>query len=358
MDIDQYEDNQKHLESCYGVEIPQDLLKSLNVPTCSVYQEVYFTIAEKRFKPGFFGSLDGVIVLPRLSLYPYMSIFRIQVRNAVSLCGKKVVVYPSAAVFRYAWRNNLGTILEEGGHAIKRFVEDLVSRLSNVEVEFIVYIDHLLGTNELSFRIQKISDMAVVRDIMTFKESLRKSRIFYQIEKEQAKQISKLSATHFDLVKLLDSKHEVDLPCVLNYARKLLGMLDLLVGSKDNYWREQVPQPECLKNGVDIMHERVERGRYVCEAKFSIMRIKLVEQVPPVQVVAKTMLKSIDGHCMDEPCQQATSFLVLGLKSKDRCLLHSLSKYFVTDDGVPMLVEVDLSACTSSDCLFRFDIFM
>ncbi|KAJ8555591.1 hypothetical protein K7X08_013087 [Anisodus acutangulus] len=111
MDIDQYEDNQKHLESRYGVEIPQDLLKSLN--------------AEKRFKPGFFGSLDGGIVLPRLSLYPYMSIFRIQVRNAVSLCGKKVVVYPSAAVFRYAWRNNLGTILEfscEPGLLLKKTI--------------------------------------------------------------------------------------------------------------------------------------------------------------------------------------------------------------------------------------------
>ncbi|XP_060187979.1 chaperone protein ClpB1-like [Lycium barbarum] len=150
-------------------------------------------IAEKQFKPRFFDSVDDVILIPWLSLSQFMSVFRIQVRDAASLFEEKVVVYPSAAVFRYIWRNKYDKMQEEGGHVVKHFVEELVSKLSNVDSQSIVYIDELVGTNELSVRTQNLSDVTVAHDFKTFKVSLGKLRILYQFEKEHAKQIYKLS---------------------------------------------------------------------------------------------------------------------------------------------------------------------
>lgn len=131
----------------------------------------------------------------------------------------------------------------------------------------------------------------------------------------------------------------------------------LMNGPKDSYWREQV-QHECSDDGVNIVHETRKKARYMSEieVEFSKMRSKLVEQVVPVQVVAKALLESIDayhGHCTDEPCQQATSFLVLGPRSMGSLLVDSLSQSFVADDGTKMLVEVDLSTCTDpGSCRF------
>ncbi|XP_060212264.1 uncharacterized protein LOC132639896 [Lycium barbarum] len=91
------------------------LLKSvreMQKPHCDCKFQECLAEVENRFKPGFSDYLDDVIILPWLSLSRYMSIFRIQVRNAASLFGKKVVIYPSAAVFRCAWSNNFGKILE------------------------------------------------------------------------------------------------------------------------------------------------------------------------------------------------------------------------------------------------------
>lgn len=118
-------------------------------------------------------------------------------------------------------------------------MEELVSKLSNVDRDSVVYIDELVGTNELSFRTKKLSNMTVAHDFNTLKAPLGSSRILYQFEKEQAKQIYKLSIAYFDLVNLLDSKHDVKLPCIQSSLLELLAMVDhLLDGPKD--WRELV----------------------------------------------------------------------------------------------------------------------
>ncbi|XP_075085209.1 uncharacterized protein LOC142168433 [Nicotiana tabacum] len=77
---------------------------------------------------------------------------------------------------------------------------------------------------------------------------------------------------------------------------------------------------------------------------------ELAEQVTPVQTVAKAPFKCIDAdhdHLKDKHCQQVTSLLYIGLTSIGQRQLDDLSKYSVADDGTTILVEVDLSTCTS-----------
>lgn len=233
--------------------------------------------------------------------------------------------------------------------------------------ESVVYIDELIGTNELSVRTQKLSHLTVAHDFKAFKVSLGKSRILYQFEKEQAKQIYKLSIAYFDLVNLLDSKHDVKLPCIQSSLLELLAMVDhLLDGPKD--WRELVCViVHCLQSKIVYSHVhyilfvivencfrchmstlrihmawgmlmmRVKTARYMSEAKFSKMQSKLVEQVTPVQTVAKALFKCIDAdhdHLKDKHSQQVTSFLFIGLTSIcQRQLVDYLSKYLVADVG-------------------------
>ncbi|XP_059302585.1 uncharacterized protein LOC132054627 [Lycium ferocissimum] len=132
---------------------------------------------------------------------------------------------------------------------------------------------------------------------------------------------------------------------------------NLLARPKD--WRELVPlEYFAYSHGVgDVVHERVNRARYTSEAMFSKMRSKLVEQVTPVQTVAKALFKCIDAdhdHLKDKHCQQVASFLCTGLTSiGQRQLVDDLSKYLVADDGTTMLVEVDLATCTSPNSFLR-----
>ncbi|XP_060170839.1 chaperone protein ClpB1-like isoform X2 [Lycium barbarum] len=132
---------------------------------------------------------------------------------------------------------------------------------------------------------------------------------------------------------------------------------NLLARPKD--WRELVSlEYFAYSHGVgDVVHERVNRARYTSEAMFSKMRSKLVEQVTPVQTVAKALFKCIDAdhdHLKDKHCQQVASFLFTGLTSMgQRQLVDDLSKYLVADDGTTMLVEVDLATCTSPNSFLR-----
>ncbi|XP_016441249.1 uncharacterized protein LOC107766881 isoform X1 [Nicotiana tabacum] len=200
--------------------------------------------------------------------------------------------------------------------------------------------------------------MTVAHDFNTLKAPLGSSRILYQFEKEQAKHIYKLSIGYFDLVKLLGSTHDARLSCIMSSLLELLAMVDhLLGGPKD--WKEQVPLEYFMdSHGVgDVVHERVKRARYMPGAMFSKMRSKLLDQVAPVQTVAKALFKCIDtnhDHLKDKHCQQVTSFLFIGLTSMGRRqLVDDLSKYLVADDGTTMLVEVDLSTCTRPNSFLR-----
>lgn len=106
----------------------------------------------------------------------------------------------------------------------------------------------------------------------------------------------------------------------------------------------------------DVVHERVKRARYMPGAMFSKMRSKLLDQVAPVQTVAKALFKCIDtnhDHLKDKHCQQVTSLLYIGLTSIGQRQLDDLSKYSVADDGTTILVEVDLSTCTSPSSFLR-----
>ncbi|XP_059302042.1 uncharacterized protein LOC132053972 [Lycium ferocissimum] len=134
---------------------------------CSFHEcltDVRFS-AEKQFKPRFFDSLGDVILIPWLSLSQFMSVFRIQVRDAASYSKKKwlstrlppcFVIFGGISMTRCKRYIRLitcqkvskfvveGLVTREGGHVVKHFVEELVSKLSNVDSQSIVYIDELL----------------------------------------------------------------------------------------------------------------------------------------------------------------------------------------------------------------------
>lgn len=80
---------------------------------------------------------------------------------------------------------------------------------------------------------------------------------------------------------------------------------------------------------------------------------RVIGQNQAIDVVAEALLKSILAP-HDLPHRPTMSLLFLGLTSVGQAdLVRSLAENFVCDDGMDLLIDVDLSKYRDSDSLFR-----
>lgn len=84
-----------------------------------------------------------------------------------------------------------------------------------------------------------------------------------------------------------------------------------------------------------------------------LLASRVVGQNQAIDVVAEALLKSILAP-HDPPHRPTMSLLFLGLSSVGLAdLVRSLAENFVSDDGMDLLIDVDLSKYRDSDSLFR-----
>ncbi|GFP80460.1 chaperone protein clpb1, partial [Phtheirospermum japonicum] len=103
-------------------------------------------------------SVDKVLVVERFR--NYKAVFRLLLREIVrELTGQRFVVHASDAALNSLFGKSLNHYLEEGGKSFKQLLlEHVIPHLPAAEdlKNVVLYVDTLVGTRELSFRLEKL----------------------------------------------------------------------------------------------------------------------------------------------------------------------------------------------------------
>ncbi|XP_059653729.1 chaperone protein ClpB1-like isoform X3 [Cornus florida] len=281
--------------------------------------------ARKHFRQ--FRELDDVILFKNFSFEHYMADTSLQMREIASsmrtLTGKRLILYPSDAALRHI----LGKSKQHRmcGCAMRDWLEKnlvplLFDMLANNEIDDMstVYIDSLVGQHALSYGSEKRGYQAENLFMKLFKESLRGLRAMYLKERERVNKIYLLRKNLFELMNLLYSEDRIDLDCVAEVTRALVRTLDALI-----------------ENTIEV-------------------NLMALEQKMASDVVVEALLKSIDAQ-HDLPHRPAMFFLFLGLtEAGEADLVDCLAEHLVADDGMKLLIKIDLSEYREPDSLCRF----
>ncbi|CAL5409240.1 unnamed protein product [Camellia sinensis] len=325
--------------------------------------------ARRHFKPELFEKLDDVIVFKCLSLEQSMAIGRLQLRDiASSITGKKT--YPD-----YGGENE---------------IDDMSA----------VCIDALVGTKELSYRLENCGSYVEDLFLKHFKESFRELRVMYCKEKERINMIYTLRQTYFQLMNLLNANAVADFSCVADVVQKLLSTVDDLIRNTvdvnltpsqnklgRNYlmyggWHGTPTFPVALLlNGftgillwflftnvflytpLNYSNEETQPTdieRPTKRAKNQVQGLCMVlcnrvvgQNQEAIDVVAEAVLKSILAP-HDLPHRPTMSLLFLGLTRVGQAdLVRSVAENFICDDGTDLLIQIDLSKYRDPDSLFQ-----
>ncbi|XP_059653762.1 chaperone protein ClpB1-like isoform X2 [Cornus florida] len=293
---------------------------------------------------------------------------RLQMREIASSTrtqtGKRLILYPSDAALRYM----LGKSKQHkmGGRAMRIWLEEnlvplLSDMLANNERDDMstVYIDKLVGQHELSYRSEKGGYQAENLFMKLFKESLRGLRAMYLKEKERVNKIYLLRRNLFELMNLPDAEDRTDLDSVAEVARALVKTLDALIKNAVDINLMALEQKMVHSNSLNEKVEHKLRETLYKSSKNGVqglpMRLtRMVRQNQATDVVVEALLKSIDAQ-HDLPHRPAMSFLFLGLtKAGEADLVDCLAEHLVADNGMNLLIKIDLSEYREPDSLCRF----
>ncbi|XP_059653721.1 chaperone protein ClpB1-like isoform X2 [Cornus florida] len=322
--------------------------------------------ARKHFRQ--FRELDDVILFKNFSFEHYMADTSLQMREIASsmrtLTGKRLILYPSDAALRHI----LGKSKQHRmcGCAMRDWLEKnlvplLFDMLANNEIDDMstVYIDSLVGQHALSYGSEKRGYQAENLFMKLFKESLRGLRAMYLKERERVNKIYLLRKNLFELMNLLYSEDRIDLDCVAEVTRALVRTLDALIENTIEVNLMALEQKMVRLNSLNEEVEPKLRERLCKSSKNGmqglLMRLRrVVRQNQASDVVVEALLKSIDAQ-HDLPHRPAMFFLFLGLtEAGEADLVDCLAEHLVADDGMKLLIKIDLSEYREPDSLCRF----
>ncbi|XP_073279477.1 uncharacterized protein [Primulina huaijiensis] len=295
----------------------------------------------KNFNSEFLDHLDEVLVLPHPSPLQYSEIARIQLRKLIpemlSPMRKKVMVYLSQAALLL----DIGALMDNGGHAAKEWLETKIgpelqkSWGDGIEGLSVVYVDVLVGTFQLSCRVENIGHFNG-----KFRKTLMNLRKMHYRNKRHVKMIHKLGIYAHDvpynaelMVRIIDEmlKEAFDF-------KQMLGNLDF------SDWEEECQQQMRIQKKAEHNYMN----------NFSKFCYKFVESNKTTQIIQALLESMRDVPPVKEHFQRPHSFLFLGLHRAGReDLAAGLSKCYAPESSMSSVVEVDLPLCTEPDSFFR-----
>ncbi|GMP72926.1 hypothetical protein CsSME_00030804 [Camellia sinensis var. sinensis] len=322
--------------------------------------------ARRYFKPELFEKLDDVIVFKCLSPEQSMTIGRLQLRDiASSITEKKLILYPSEAALRcMVMKGALGL---HGGEVLRILLEEnvvplLFDMLTKNEIDDMsaVYIDALVGTKELSYRLEKRGSYVEDLFLKHFKESFRELRIMYRKEKERINMIYTLRRNFFQLMNLLNANAVADFGCVAEVVQKLLSTVDDLIRNTVDVNLTPSQNKLAPLNYSNEETQPTDTERSTKRAKNQVQGLCMVlcnrvvgQNQEAIDVVAEAMLKSILAP-HDLPHRPTMSLLFLGLTRVGQAdFVRSVAENFICDDGTDLLIQIDLSKYRDPDSLFQ-----
>ncbi|KAF5944309.1 hypothetical protein HYC85_018386 [Camellia sinensis] len=313
--------------------------------------------ARRYFKPELFEKLDDVIVFKCLSPEQSMAIGRLQLRDiASSITEKKLILYPSEAALRCMGGEVLRILLEEN---VVPLLFDMLTK-NEIDDMSAVYIDALVGTKELSYRLEKRGSYVEDLFLKHFKESFRELRIMYRKEKERINMIYTLRRNFFQLMNLLNANAVADFGCVADVVQKLLSTVDDLIRNTVDVNLTPSQNKLAPLNYSNEETKPTDTERSTKRAKNQVQGLCMVlcnrvvgQNQEAIDVVAEAMLKSILAP-HDLPHRPTMSLLFLGLTRVGQAdFVRSVAENFICDDGTDLLIQIDLSKYRDPDSLFQ-----
>ncbi|XVF25907.1 hypothetical protein REPUB_Repub13aG0254500 [Reevesia pubescens] len=314
--------------------------------------------AKQHFKPELLDIIDNMVVF-RMLINPDLRVFmRLQLRNlANSIGGGKIIVYPSEAALSL-----IVPMCESGYEYIKVSLEqtiapkllEICNHQSRKERRSIIYIDNLVGTIELSYRVEIGGCYTGDRE---FEQFLAYDLCqFWNIYERQILWLLNINGLRKTL-QMIDGIKNNDDPLALEHlAYKIRNLLTSEYGvNSDPRNLQMMGFSSSAKLGCSD-HQLKKRS----EKEIEDLQIKLFTRLVPKHYVFSTVLVAILG-CIKPKVMANNSHpmaaLLLGFETAGKAnLRRDLTK--LLDDHVNHgtknpLLEIDLSQCSDYDKFFN-----
>ncbi|KAK2975412.1 hypothetical protein RJ640_029285 [Escallonia rubra] len=282
------------------------------------------------FKSGLYDEVDEVIIFKQLNVQEYNAVARFHLRDTSSALNQTgLILYPTEAALRSIAKKSSF----KKDFLITRIQGDVVPGLFKTLVEnekddmAIIYVDVLVGTNELSFRLQR-GGPEDDKDYRQLKESIRESRIIYQAEKQRVDKIWLLRRKCFQLLCMADG----DGYPFFSFCGSGVCATDVF---NEVMQKHEETSNARVRKGVE---EILKRSDGECQA---------------IDVVVEAMLHSL-SQPQSRSRQPARSFLYLGLTSVGKEeLAKGLAERFATSDWAETVIKINLREYCELNSFFQ-----
>ncbi|XVF27765.1 hypothetical protein REPUB_Repub14bG0137000 [Reevesia pubescens] len=318
----------------------------------------YFSLlkhAKQSLKPDLFGIIDGVIVFEHQPYQHYRAFARNQLRNMTSyIGGGRLILYPSEAALRLIIR---GAGMNFG--RIRIWLEKYVApkMLDICEgarmVRSIIYLDALVGTEELSFRVEMGGCLVGNKESEQFLANLWKVRDVYEKEILWLRMINGLRRTLQMIDGITNTNASMDLELLADRIENLLTsqtemntvLWNLQVASASNEFAKLQQ-----KEGPKRADKKEMEGLQTQLSTF------LVDGHYVFDTVTRALLSCIDCCIRSQVmANRSAVFLLLGLTTAGKAdLLKDLTKLLVGEKyGTNLMLQINSSECTDFNKFFN-----
>ncbi|XP_059624093.1 chaperone protein ClpB1-like isoform X2 [Cornus florida] len=215
-----------------------------------------------------------------------------------------------------------------------------------------IYIDSLVGTDKLSYRMEKSPVNFFI--FMHFKESLNELRMIYKKEKERTCKMYTLERKYFELI---SRDSDEDLVHVVEVVQDLVDTVDDIVANTDVNFTCKNYRPTSvnfLNQEAEVRQRELasERARNEVDGLQKVLYSNLEGVYQAVDVVAEALLRTIHGP-HDTLHYPAKSFLILGLTSAGKAdLLKGLAELCAANGGTSV-IQINAEEHQESDSLLQ-----
>ncbi|XP_058203162.1 chaperone protein ClpB1-like [Rhododendron vialii] len=319
---------------------------------------------QKQFGHKLFEQLDDIVVFSSLGFQNAKAIARLQLREIASLMTPKgLIIYPSEALLtEILW---MAFWWQGGEKLVKVWLEEnlvpvlqLMCKKGEIKDNYIIYIDTLVGTQELSYRLVKLEDFFEEEALKQVKKKSAELKVLCRKQKARINRIYWLNRKLYGVYALNPTTSVdtgTDFKFVDGTIQELVDIIKLMINETDANIvgdKEKVVQ-RGMKEEVDLGlgdggSKRAKKGVESLKAQ---LHNGLWGQATNIVAKAAKMIMDAPHY---PPSLPVAAFLFLGLttSSKEK-IIGDLAENFVADDGTKLLFTIDLSEYTDLNSLSR-----
>ncbi|XVF78232.1 hypothetical protein PTKIN_Ptkin14bG0113800 [Pterospermum kingtungense] len=314
--------------------------------------------AKQCLRADLFGIIDDVIVFEYHPPHDYRAFARHQLRNMASHIGAgRLILYPSEAALGLI----VGTYGVNINGKIKTHIEENVApKLLDIceggrIIRSTVYLDVLVGTGEISYRVEMGGYLVGNKEYEQFLANFWKLRDVYEREILWLRKINGLRKT----LQMIDGTKNTNASVGLDLLADRIE--DLLVTETEIntvLWNLQVAT---ASNKFGKLQQIDGSKRVYKKEIMEVLRTKLYTCLTDghyvFDTVRRALLSCIDcciGSHSQVMVNRPAVFLLLGLTTAGKAdLLKDLTKLLVVENGVTLISQINSSECTDFDKVFN-----